>query len=127
MSNDLANLKTLYTATKNTLLDHPLSATERSTFQTQLTALTPLGQTKQETALIDAYRELVAANLSFPIHGLFYLMNINADHTTIVLPVAPQQVQEWRVNDRHLLSLFAQNAFLFKGLPVDDTVAVALL
>ncbi|WP_054759574.1 hypothetical protein [Secundilactobacillus collinoides] len=71
MSNDLANLKTLYTATKNTLLDHPLSATERSTFQTQLTALTPLGQTKQETALIDAYRELVAANLSFPIHGLF--------------------------------------------------------
>ncbi len=127
MNDDLKTLKTLYNATKSALLTHPLTKEELAAFQKQLTALTPLGQTRPETALITAYRELVVANLSFPIHGLFYLMNINADHTTISLPVSPKQIQDWRINDRHLLSLFEQNAFLFKALPVDDTVAAALL
>ncbi|ANZ61007.1 hypothetical protein [Secundilactobacillus paracollinoides] len=127
MNDELDVLRTLYQTTKQILITRPLTDTEIATYHEQYSLLTPLGQTKQETALITAYQALIMDNLSFPTHGLFYLMNINTDHTTISLPVSPQQVHDWSVNDRHLLRLFEEKAFLYQGLPVDDTAAMALL
>lgn len=127
MSSLTPELASLYDTIKLTMLDHPLTATERETFDQQVNHLNDATENLLATKLATAYRQLITATLSSEDHQTIYLLSCHLDHTTSLHPISAQQVQDWRRSQSAELALITQNAFLLNDLSVDETAILALL
>lgn len=124
----LTNLRTLDRTVKKIILNHPLTSDDQQRFKKKLAELPDSKNvTSIEARLNQIYRDLITNSLSSMKYQLFYVANINHDHTWLAYPIEPTRVAKWRQSDSQKLLLFTQNAFMFDGLSVDETVAMALI
>lgn len=127
MEETVSNLRSLYAETRDAIIKAPLSAAQITAFKKQL-ALQPLtGISGLDKKLANAYSDLIIANLTYTAHQLYFVLNLNHDHTTITLPISPHQLQDWLKTHAAEYTLFTRNPFLYNGLSIDETAAAALL
>lgn len=125
----VSKYRTLYQATRTKILAKRLTTNEVTTFKTQLDQLSTQNSEGDQLThnLIQAYQDLINANLTYSSHQLFFVLNLNQDHTTIALPVSQKQLTDWQNHHNPNATLFTQNAFLFNGLSIDEIAAEAIL
>lgn len=122
------DLRALYQDTKERILDHPLTVVEQQALADALAKLPGSPKpTTVEDRLAQVYRELISASLTSLKYQLFYVANLNHDQTWLAYPIEPARVAQWRKSEPAKLTLFTDNAFLYDGLSVDETVAIALI
>ncbi|MTV81808.1 hypothetical protein [Secundilactobacillus folii] len=127
MDNTVTKLRDLYTTTRNAIIDQPLSSKQTTAFRQQLTDLNSQQLTGLPGKLANAYTSLITANLTYTSHQLYFVLNLNHDHTTITLPISHQQLLEWSNTHSSNYQLFTRNPFMYNGLSIDETAALALL
>lgn len=127
MVEKVAEFRQLYIATRDAILIGPLSQAQSSSFSAQLNELKQVALTGLYAKKEQAYLDLVAANLTYSSHQLFFVLNLNHDHSTIPLPIPINQLQSWKKTHAPEYVLFSRNAFLYNGISIDETAAAALL
>ncbi|KRK47414.1 hypothetical protein [Secundilactobacillus kimchicus] len=125
--NPLAELKTAYQQSKDLIMNQPLTTTQQAQFRRIQRSSTDLEQASNDIKLEAVYQALLGANLSAIDYQLFYVANLNHDHTWLTYPIEPRRVQMWRQTASPKLGLFSINAFMFEGVSIDETAALALL
>lgn len=127
MNEQVAKYRQLYIATRDAILTDPLSQPQISAFQTQLNELKPTSLSGLDKKLGQAYLDLVSENLTYASHRLLFVLNLNHDHSTIPLPISIDQLRSWQKTHAAEYALFTRNPFLYNGLSIDETAALALL
>lgn len=127
MNEQVAKYRQLYIATRDAILTGPLSQPQISAFQTQLNELKPASLSGLDKKLGQAYLDLVSENLIYASHRLLFVLNLNHDHSTIPLPISIDQLRSWQKTHAAEYFLFTRNPFLYNGLSIDETAALALL
>ncbi|MCH5462007.1 hypothetical protein HC026_08320 [Lactobacillus sp. LC28-10] len=127
MEETLANYRQLYVATRDAILLSPLSDEQRSNFRKQLNELNSSSLSGLTQKMSQAYSDLIRANLTYASHQLFFVLNINHDHSTIPLPISMEQLTNWQKTHAPEYTLFTRNPFLYNGLSIDETAASAIL
>lgn len=127
MVEKIAKFRQLYIATRSAILISPLSEAQCASFKAQLNELKQVTLKGLASKIGQAYLDLISANLTYCSHQLFFVLNLNHDHSTIPLPISNSQLQAWRSAQTPEYLLFTQNAFLYNGLSIDETAASALL
>ncbi|MFC6253969.1 hypothetical protein ACFP1H_05165 [Secundilactobacillus hailunensis] len=127
MEEKVTKYRQLYIATRDAILMAPLTATQLTTFKTQLTALNLVSLNGLAQKLGQAYLDLVSANLTYASHQLIFVLNLNHDHSTIPLPISVEQLRVWEKAQAPEYALFTRNPFLYNGLSIDEIAAKALL
>ncbi|WP_288527837.1 hypothetical protein [uncultured Secundilactobacillus sp.] len=123
----LTELKTAYQHSKISIMTQPLTLDQQAQFRQIQWPPANLKLTPNDIKLGAVYHALLTANLSAIQYQLFYVANLNHDHTWLTYPIEPQRVQAWRQTESPKLELFRANAFMFEGVSVDETAALALL
>lgn len=127
MEEKLKKYRQLYIATREAILVSPLSEAQRLDFNNQLTELKTLSLGGLAQKISQAYLDLITANLTYASHQLFFVLNLNHDHSTITLPISMDQLASWQKTHAPEYLLFTHNPFLYNGLSIDETAATALL
>lgn len=127
MVEKVAEFRQLYIATRDAILISPLSKVQHSAFKAQLNELKQVVLTGLAAKIGQAYLDLVSANLTHSSHQLFFVLNLNHDHSTIPLPISINQLQSWQKNHAPEYLLLSRNAFLYNGISIDEIAASALL
>ena len=127
MEEKVVKFRQLYAATRDAILAGPLSKQQLSAFTSQLNELKQIPLSGLTKKLGQAYLDLVSENLTYASHQLFFVLNLNHDHSTIPLPISPDQLQAWKKTNAAEYTLFTRNPFLYNGLSLDETAAAALL
>lgn len=124
----LTELKAAYNASKMAIMDHPLTAEEQSKYRAVLADL-PANQDLSVTdrKLLAVYRALMESHLAEANYQLFSVVNLNHDHTWLTYPIEPARIARWQADQDPKFSLFSANAFLYDGISIDETAALALL
>lgn len=113
-------LLALYAATKQAIMQRPLSVEQISTFRRQVKEIALPREDKLEQALA----ELIDDNLSFPRFQIFYVHNINSDGSLLSYPIHPTN---WQAMEPQQRQAFERNAFMYQGKAVDLTTATELI
>lgn len=127
MEEKVAKFRQLYIATRDAVLVSPLSNAQLTAFETQLNELKKIALSGLAKKIGQAYLDLVAANLTYSTHQLFFVLNLNHDHSTIPLPISVSQLRSWKKTHVPEYPLFTHNPFLYNGLSIDEVAASALL
>lgn len=116
----MTELLALYAATKQAIMQAPLTVEQISEFKRQLATLA----LPRTNALEQAIVALIEDNLSFPRFQIFYVQNINSDGSLFSFPIHPFH---WQAMTPELRQGFVTQAFMYQAQPVDLNMAATLI